>query len=72
MVNTSKYRGELIKEAMEAQKLSIQSVADKSGITRPTMYRIFESDEKISVERLSNVAKTVGIDLEKLFEKQTV
>lgn len=64
------YRGELIKEAMENQKLTFEKVAEKSGVTRPTIYRIIDSDPKVAIGLINSVADAVNVPCANLFKKQ--
>lgn len=64
------YRGELIKEAMDTQKLTFEQVAEKSGVTRPTIYRIIDSDKNVSIGRICDVADAVNVAHEALFQKE--
>lgn len=69
-VSTNIYRGGLIKKAMDDQNLTFDQVAEKSGVTRPTIYRIIESDKKVSIGRLCQVADAVNVSHEALFQKE--
>lgn len=68
--STNIYRGELIKKAMDEQNLTFEQVAEKSGVTRPTIYRIIDSDEKVSIGRICQVADAVKVPHENLFQKE--
>lgn len=66
------YRGELIKRAMDEQNFTFEQVAEKSGVTRPTIYRIIKSDKKIAIGLLFQVADAVNLAHESLFQKEIV
>jgi transcriptional regulator with XRE-family HTH domain len=67
MTGTKIYETQPIKDAMQEQSLSVQDVAEKSGVTRPTVYDILDGKPTVKVETLSAVADALNVSLNLLF-----
>lgn len=59
--------GERIKLLLAAQKKSISALAEFTGISRPTIYRILEGKSDIKLKDAIKIASFLQISLEELF-----
>jgi len=53
-------------EIMQDQDVSMQSVADKAGMKRPSLSRILAGKENVTLERAERIAHAIGVKLHEL------
>jgi transcriptional regulator with XRE-family HTH domain len=60
--------GEKIKKLLAEQHSSITALAEYTGLSRPTLYRIIEGRSELKLKDAIAVCRFLGISLEKLYD----
>lgn len=56
----------LLEEAIKNSKLTVDEIAEKVGISKPTVYNSFKTG-KVAIGIIEKICLTIGFDMSKLF-----
>ena len=59
-----------IKEILKRKKITVVELARRLGVNRVTVYYYLEQDEKNPLSQLKIIARSIGVDVEELYQEK--